>query len=63
MQTVAQQVQATGEQFSTALKAVTDQLTAMSSQGAERDKQFNALKAQLEKTDTYAARPPATGGD
>ncbi|MGA4210535.1 GPO family capsid scaffolding protein [Ralstonia nicotianae] len=63
VQTVAQQVQATGEQFSTALKAVTDQLTAMSSQGAERDKQFNALKAQLEKTDTYAARPPATGGD
>ncbi len=35
----------------------------MSSQGAERDKQFNALKAQLEKTDAYAARPPATGGD
>ncbi|MFV8628552.1 GPO family capsid scaffolding protein [Ralstonia pseudosolanacearum] len=62
VQTVAQQVQATGEQFSTALKAVTDQLSAMNSQGAERDKQFNAMKAQLEKTDAYAARPPATGG-
>ncbi|WP_247392396.1 GPO family capsid scaffolding protein [Ralstonia pseudosolanacearum] len=63
VQTVAQQVQTTGEQFSTALKAVTDQLITLNSQGVERDKQFNALKSQLEKTDAYAARPPATGGD
>ncbi|KFX81157.1 phage capsid scaffolding protein, partial [Ralstonia solanacearum] len=63
VQTVAQQVQTTGQQFSTALKAVTDQLTALNNQAAERDKQFNALKAQLEQTDAYAARPPATGGD
>ncbi|OAI58266.1 phage capsid scaffolding protein [Ralstonia solanacearum] len=63
VQTVAQQVQTTGEQFSTALKAVTDQLTTLNNQAAERDKQFNALKAQLEQTDAYTARPPATGGD
>ncbi|MCL9854312.1 GPO family capsid scaffolding protein [Ralstonia solanacearum] len=63
VQTVAQQVQTTGEQFSTALKAVTDQLTTLNNQSAERDKQFNALKAQLEQTDAYTARPPATGGD
>ncbi|WP_328515018.1 hypothetical protein [Ralstonia pseudosolanacearum] len=41
---------------------MTDQLDRHA-QGAERDRQFNALKAELEKTDTYAARPPATGGD
>ncbi len=63
VQTVAQQVQTTGEQFSTALKAVTDQLSTLNKQAAERDKQFNALKAQLEQTDAYTARPPATGGD
>ncbi|WP_197325205.1 GPO family capsid scaffolding protein, partial [Ralstonia solanacearum] len=56
VQTVAQQVQTTGEQFSTALKAVTDQLTTLNNQAAERDKQFNALKAQLEQTDAYTAR-------
>ncbi|QNT25265.1 GPO family capsid scaffolding protein [Ralstonia solanacearum] len=63
VQTVAQQVQTTGEQFSTALKGITDQLTTLNNQAAERDKQFNALKAKLEQTDAYTARPPATGGD
>ncbi|WP_197337944.1 GPO family capsid scaffolding protein [Ralstonia solanacearum] len=63
VQTVAQQVQTTGEQFSTALKGITDQLSTLNNQAAERDKQFNALKAQLEQTDAYATRPPATGGD
>lgn len=62
VQTVAQQVQTTGEQFSTALKGITDQLSILNNQAAERDKQFNALKAQLEQTDAYTARPPATGG-
>ncbi|AXW01360.1 GPO family capsid scaffolding protein [Ralstonia pseudosolanacearum] len=63
VQTVAQQLQTTGEQFNAAFKAVTDQLAALNAQGAERDRQFHALKADLERTDTYAARPPATGGD
>lgn len=63
MQTVAQQLQTTGEQFNAAFKAVTEQLAALNAQGAERDRQFHALKADLERTDTYAARPPATGGD
>ncbi|MDC6285475.1 GPO family capsid scaffolding protein [Ralstonia pseudosolanacearum] len=63
VQTVAQQLQTTGEQFNAAFKAMTDQLAALNAQGAERDRQFHALKADLDRTDAYAARPPATGGD
>ncbi|MDC6293974.1 GPO family capsid scaffolding protein [Ralstonia pseudosolanacearum] len=63
VQTVAQQVQAMGDRFDTAIKGVNDQLAAFKTQGDARDKQFRTLRAGLEKTDAYTARPPATGGD
>ncbi len=63
VQTVAQQMQAMGDRFDTAIKGVNDQLAAFKTQGDTRDKQFRTLRAGLEKTDAYTARPPATGGD
>ena len=63
IQTVATQLQTMGEQVVTGFKSINDQLTALKTQGEQRDQAFNALKGGLENTQAFTSRPPATGGD
>ncbi|MFV8593075.1 GPO family capsid scaffolding protein [Ralstonia pseudosolanacearum] len=63
IQTVATQLQTMGEQVITGFKSINDQLTALKTQGEQRDQAFNALKGGLENTQAFTSRPPATGAD
>ncbi|AJG19135.1 GPO family capsid scaffolding protein [Cupriavidus basilensis] len=62
VQTIAQQLQALGEQFSTAIDGINQQLAQLKTSQDKDKEAFTALKSSLDKAETFARRPPATGG-
>lgn len=62
VQTIAQQLQALGEQFSAAVDGINQQLAQLKTDQDKDKEAFSALKGSLEKTETFARRPAATGG-
>lgn len=62
IQTVAEQLQSVGDQFSKSLDGIGQQLAELKTKQDKGKEAFSALKGSLEKTENFSRRSAATGG-